>query len=45
MLKFKKLFSPLDIGVAVLQNRFVMGSMHTNLEEIEGGFERAAVYY
>jgi 2,4-dienoyl-CoA reductase (NADPH2) len=44
-LKFKKLFSPLDIGVTTLQNRFVMGSMHTNLEEIEGGFERAAVYY
>jgi 2,4-dienoyl-CoA reductase (NADPH2) len=44
-LKFQHVFTPLDLGFMTLPNRFVMGSMHTNLEEIEGGFERAAVFY
>jgi len=39
------MLSPLDLGFTTLKNRVLMGSMHTNLEEIPGGFERAAVYY
>ncbi len=42
---FKNLLAPLDLGFTVLKNRVLMGSMHTMLEEIPGGFERAAVYY
>ena len=45
MLKYPSVFEPLDLGFTVLKNRFLMGSMHTNLEEIPGGFERAAVYF
>ncbi|MBK8623669.1 MAG: NADPH-dependent 2,4-dienoyl-CoA reductase [Saprospiraceae bacterium] len=44
-MKFQHVFTPLDLGFMTLPNRFVMGSMHTNLEEIEGGFDRAAVFY
>lgn len=42
---YNKMLSPLDLGFTTLKNRVLMGSMHTNLEEIPGGFERAAVYY
>ena len=42
---YDKLLSPLDLGFTTLKNRVLMGSMHTNLEEIPGGFERMAVYY
>lgn len=42
---YTKLLTPLDLGFTTLKNRVLMGSMHTNLEEIPGGFERAAVYY
>jgi 2,4-dienoyl-CoA reductase (NADPH2) len=42
---YKQLLSPLDLGWTKIKNRVLMGSMHTNLEEIPGGFERAAVYY
>ncbi len=42
---FKKLLSPLDLGFMTLKNRVLMGSMHTNLEEVKGGLERAAVFY
>ncbi len=42
---FDKLLSPVDLGFTTLKNRVIMGSMHTNLEEMENGFERAAVYY
>lgn len=42
---YPHLLSPLDLGFTQLKNRVLMGSMHTNLEEIPGGFERAAVYY
>jgi 2,4-dienoyl-CoA reductase (NADPH2) len=42
---YTKLLSPLDLGFTTLKNRVLMGSMHTNLEEIEGGLERAAVFY
>ncbi len=36
---------PLDLGFTTLKNRAVMGSMHTGLEEIPGGFERMAAYF
>ena len=39
------MLSPLDLGFTTLKNRVLMGSMHTNLEELPGGFERAALYY
>lgn len=42
---YHQLLSPLDLGWIKIKNRVLMGSMHTNLEEIPGGFERAAVYY
>ena len=43
--KYPHLFAPLDAGAAQLKNRAVMGSMHTGLEELDGGFERLAPYY
>lgn len=43
--KYSKLLSPLDLGFTTIKNRVLMGSMHTMLEEIPGGFERAAVFY
>jgi len=42
---YDKMLSPLDLGFTTLKNRVLMGSMHTNLEEVPGGFDRAAVYY
>ncbi len=42
---FPHLFKPLDLGFTTLKNRAVMGSMHTGLEEIPGGFERLGVYF
>lgn len=42
---YSHLLSPLNLGFTTLKNRVLMGSMHTNLEEIPGGFERVAVYY
>jgi 2,4-dienoyl-CoA reductase (NADPH2) len=43
--KYPKLFTPLDLGFTQLKNRALMGSMHTALEEVEGGFERLAAYF
>ena len=45
MSPYPYLLSPLDLGFALLPNRVVMGSMHVNLEEVEGGFERMAAFY
>ncbi len=42
---FPKLFTPLDLGFITLKNRILMGSMHTNLEEIPGGYEKLAKFY
>jgi 2,4-dienoyl-CoA reductase (NADPH2) len=42
---YDHLLEPLDLGWTALKNRVLMGSMHTNLEEIPQGFERAAVYF
>jgi 2,4-dienoyl-CoA reductase (NADPH2) len=43
--KYPNLFSPLDLGFTTLKNRALMGSMHTGLEETDGGFERMAPYF
>lgn len=42
---YPHIFQPLDLGFTTLKNRILMGSMHTNLEETKGGFERLAVFY
>ena len=42
---YNHLLSPLDLGFTTLKNRVLMGSMHTMLEEVPGGFDRAAVFY
>lgn len=42
---FPHLFSPLRLGSLTLKNRILMGSMHTGLEELPGGFERLAAFY
>ncbi len=39
------LFSSLDLGFTRLNNRMMMGSMHTGLEELRGGEHRLAAYY
>lgn len=41
----QSLFSPLDLGFTQLKNRFLMGSMHTGLEEHPDGAERLAAFY
>lgn len=41
---YPNLFSPLDLGHVVLPNRAIMGSMHTNLEEL-GDWERISAYF
>ncbi|HKM14934.1 MAG TPA: NADPH-dependent 2,4-dienoyl-CoA reductase [Marinospirillum sp.] len=42
---YPHIFQPLDLGFTTLKNRILMGSMHTNLEETKGGFERLAAFY
>ncbi len=41
---FPHLFEPLDLGFTTLPNRFLMGSMHTGLEEA-GDWNKVAAYY
>jgi 2,4-dienoyl-CoA reductase (NADPH2) len=43
--RYPNLFSPLDLGHTTIKNRVLMGSMHTGLEEAEGGFERMAAFF
>jgi len=45
MTAYPALLSPLDLGPFTLPNRVLMGSMHTGLEEIEGGMERLSAFY
>ncbi len=42
---YPHLLAPLDLGFTTLKNRVLMGSMHTGLEEAEGGAERLAAFY
>ena len=44
-MKYPKLLAPLDLGFTTIKNRAIMGSMHTGLEDVEGGFERMAAYF
>ena len=43
--KYPNLFAPLDLGFTRIKNRVIMGSMHTGLEDLPGGFERQAAYF
>jgi 2,4-dienoyl-CoA reductase (NADPH2) len=43
--QYTKLFEPLDLGFTTLKNRVLMGSMHTGLEELKGGYEKMAAFY
>ena len=42
---YPHLLAPLQVGSLTLKNRILMGSMHTGLEDLPGGFERLAVFY
>lgn len=42
---YPALFTPLQVGPLELKNRFLMGSMHTGLEEAKNGFDRMAAFY
>lgn len=42
---YPNLLAPLDLGFTTLKNRVLMGSMHTGLEEAEGGYERMAAFF
>lgn len=42
---YPALFTPLDLGFTRLRNRFLMGSMHTGLEEHPDGAQRLAAFY
>ncbi len=42
---YPHLFAPLTLGSLTLKNRVLMGSMHTGLEDLAGGFERLAAFY
>ncbi|MCI0509364.1 MULTISPECIES: NADPH-dependent 2,4-dienoyl-CoA reductase [Chromohalobacter] len=45
MTQYPHLFRPLTVGPVTLENRILMGSMHTNLEEAPDGFARLAAFY
>ena len=42
---YPHLLAPLRVGSITLRNRVLMGSMHTGLEDQQGGFERLAAFY
>ncbi len=42
---YPHMLAPLDLGFTTLKNRVLMGSMHTLLEEVPGGFPRLAAFY
>jgi 2,4-dienoyl-CoA reductase (NADPH2) len=42
---YPHLLAPLDLGFTTLANRVIMGSMHTGLEDVPGGFEKMAAFY
>ncbi|MFZ1377628.1 MAG: NADPH-dependent 2,4-dienoyl-CoA reductase [Geothrix sp.] len=44
-MSYPHLLAPLDLGFTRLNNRVLMGSMHTNLEEAKGGFAKLAAFY
>ena len=44
MTNYPNMLAPLDLGFTTLKNRVLMGSMHTNLEEL-GDWNRIAEYF
>lgn len=42
---YPHLFTPIQVGHVTLPNRFMMGSMHTELEHRPEGLERLAAFY
>ena len=42
---YPHLLAPLELGFRTLPNRVMMGSMHTGLEERQGGMEKLAAFY
>lgn len=42
---YPHIFTPLDLGFTQLQNRIIMGSMHTGLEDSAKDFPRLAAYF
>jgi len=42
---FPHLLTPLDLGFTQIENRSLMGSMHTGLEEEKAGFKKLAAFY
>ncbi len=42
---YPHIFKPLDLGFTSLNNRIIMGSMHTGLEELPNGHERMAAFF
>jgi 2,4-dienoyl-CoA reductase (NADPH2) len=42
---YPNLFKPLDLGFTRLENRVIMGSMHTGLEDHIGGFKKLSEFY
>ncbi len=42
---YPNLLAPLDLGFTQLKNRVLMGSMHTGLEDMRGGFPKLAAFY
>jgi len=45
MAAYPHLLAPLELGFTRLNNRVLMGSMHTGLEEAPDGFARLAAFY
>ncbi len=43
--RYPHLFEPLDLGFTTVQNRILMGSMHTGLEEEKDGYRKLARYF
>jgi 2,4-dienoyl-CoA reductase (NADPH2) len=42
---YPHIFTPIQIGTQTLPNRLIMGSMHTGLEERDGGIDRMSAFY
>ena len=45
MTEYLKIFEPLDLGFLTLENRILMGSMHTGLEDYPEHYGRLAAYF
>lgn len=43
--QYPNIWKTLDLGFTTLKNRIIMGSMHTNLEEIPNGYDKLSKFY